>query len=182
MTTFTFITTAADRFGNSSDGISATDNDLFLGNQTHHEKVWIPFVVNLPNNLVLTSATLWAYATVTRSDTPRNLVGCEAADNPSAPTTWADLDSRVLTTANNNFIFPPFTTGELHSYDVTAAMQEVLNRAGWVYGNTLAVMFHDNGSSTGEFRKLAAFEHVTYDPPYLEVIFPTFVPRTGGLQ
>jgi hypothetical protein len=176
--TITFTTTAADRYGNSSDGIVATDNDLFLGRQTHPEKVWIPFVVSLPRYQVIVQATLWAYATVTRSDTPRNLVGCEDADNPSAPTTWADLDSRVMTTGQNNFIFPPFTIGELHSYDVTAAVQEVLDRPGWASGNTLAVMFHENGSSVGEFRKLASFENATYDPPYLEVIYPRFI---GGM-
>ena len=174
--TITFTTTAADRSGNSSGGIDATGNDIMLGRQTHSEKAWIPFVVTLPRYQRIVQATLWAYANVTRADTPRNLVGCEAADNPAAPTTWADLDSRVLTTANNNFIFPPFTVGELHSYDVTAAMQEVLNRTGWVSGNTLAVMFQDNGlSSVGEFRKLASFEHATLAPPYLEVIYPRFV-------
>lgn len=173
--TITFTTTAADRSGNSSGGIDATGNDIMLGRQTHPEKAWIPFVVTLPRYQVIVSATLWAYANVTRADTPRNLVGCEDADNPSAPATWADLDSRVMTAAQNDFIFPAFTVGELHSYDVTAAVREVLDRSGWASGNTLAVMFHDNGSSVGEFRKLASFEHATLAPPYLEVIYPRFV-------
>lgn len=143
---------------------------------------WIPFTLLLPRRQII-SATLKFYATQDRSDTILCNVGCEDADNPSKPADAADLKSRVMTTARvSNYSPAAFTAGTQYSITLTTAVQEVLDRAGWAYGNTLAVLF--NGLSTGANdarRLIASVENATYTEPRLEIVVDDYVPQAMGI-
>ena len=145
---------------------------LYIGLTTETLKTWLPFVVNLPKNERITTATLKIYANESLSGaTCKCLFGCEAADSPAAPTNWATLNARVMTTAyttDNNVSSE--TAGALYSWDITTAVQEILNRAGWVANNTLAILMHDNGSSSMAYRGLAN-ANSAYTDPVLEVVY-----------
>jgi len=181
MTTFNYTTTTDDCYGGVSG--SAFYNALNtiaigdIGATGSNAKAWIPFVVNLKQGRVLVSATLRVVASVNKSDTTcKVLVGCEDADNPAAPTSWAELDARGLTTAyltDNNVA--AWTAGTEYTFDITTAVQEVLDRAGWAAGNTLAVLIHDNGSTDDINRQFASSENATYAEAIL-----TVVTRSGG--
>jgi hypothetical protein len=65
---------------------------------------------------------------------------------------------------------PIWVAGTKYTYDVTACVQEILNLATWVSGNTLAIM--TSGSSPLESRKtFASYENVTYAEPKLVIVY-----------
>lgn len=134
---------------------------------------WLPFVVTLGKNIPIISATLKVVCSSSGSSTTVKIkAGCEAADNPSNPTTIASAASRVLTSAyTTNDNVASWTAGNEYTFDITTAVQEVLNRAGWASGNTMAVMIVDNGSSNSASRSFASNEHATYAEPKLEIVY-----------
>lgn len=184
MSTFQYVTTAADLWGNSSDGIIDTDDILEFGALSsggQPDRVWIPFVVNLPKIPVVTSAYLKIVGAQTRSDVLDLKFGCEAVDNAVAPANWGDLSAKPFTTAVTfTGIATNVVAGTEYLVDIRTAVQEILNRAGWAFGNTIAVLAVDDGTSNGDFHRFAAFEHVTYAAPILEITFDNFIPRASA--
>ena len=175
-------TTASDCGANSGGGYSDTATLIEIGSNTvggQTCRAWFPFLVALGNAQVITSATLKVRAAGNDSNTTCKVkVGCEAADNPSKPTTKTDLYNRVLSTAyttNNNVA--AWTAGNEYTFDITTAVQEILNRAGWVSGNTMAALFQDNGSTADASRSIAAYENVSYSEAILEIVY---TPSSGG--
>lgn len=181
MSTFTFSAGAGDCWGSSATGVVDTDTNAYLGRENGSSKVrdWIPFTVNLPKSLVITSATLKVIATVNRSDFVSVFMGCEDADNPTMPTDWSDILGRSLTSGFTAVEVDAYTNGDEHTYDITTAVQEILNRAGWAPGNTMAVLIIDDATPSGAWRRFATLEHATFAEPKLEIVFPSFIPRMG---
>jgi hypothetical protein len=98
------------------------------------------------------------------------LVGCDDADTSATPTTWANLSGKTMTTArvtNNNVA--AWTAGTEYTFDVTTAVQEVLDRAGFSAGNVVGIVIYDNGSSANALRSIASYEHATYTEPILVI-------------
>lgn len=154
-------------------GIGVTNDEAFT---------WVPFP-NCPigKGKTITSATLKVTATQTvGSGTLTVYIGCEAADNPAAPTTLADLRARVLTAAFTTAGVGPYTAGTQYTYDITAAVQEIINRSGFAMGNTIAV-YIQTSITTNASRPFASSENGTYTPPKLEIVVPYFVPSGDGL-
>lgn len=179
--TLTISTTAGDCWTNkpSIGTFDSTSGDLYVAGTsgaTDDIKTWIPFVVPLPKNKVIVSATLRVVATGTDTFACNGVFGCEAADNPSAPVSHADLWARTMTTANSTLAIPIETVGVSYDFDVTAAVQEVLNRAGWANSNTLAVFITDPLSSV-RWRRWASFENATYTEPQLLITSEYFLPQ-----
>ena len=156
-----------------------------MGNNSSYDlpcTCWLPFVVNLSRGQVITSATLKVVAV--QNDTSYSCyvkIGCEDADNLSAPTTKEDLEARVLTDAYLSF-YPgnpvaDFVVGEEETFDITSAVQEVLDRAGWTPQNTLAVLIKDNNSAVEAVRVFASTENTTYTEAILEIVYSS----AGGL-
>lgn len=85
------------------------------------------------------------------------LVSCQAADNAGALATSGstDLDgaTRPGTTADATWTVTTLTAGTRYSVDITAAVQEVINRAGWVSGNAIVVLIDTHVDTTlGEWQ------------------------------
>lgn len=139
---------------------------------------WIPFAnIDLPQGVPIDSATVYWTASRSRSDAARTLIGCEDADNPSTPTSKSDLQGRVMTSSyNTQSPIEAYVAGTEYGYDITGAVQEVLNRPGWAYGNTLAV-YCDNLPTNDYRRYIAAYENGTYAAPRLVITFSNFKPR-----
>jgi hypothetical protein len=153
-------------------------------NEDYNWKTWIPFTVDLPQATVIESATITFVATyMGQQKQPVKIkIGCDDRGIATAPTTYADLNSRTMTsnvTVDDNMPF--WNPGSTYSYDITTAVQEILNRTDWVNaappnGNLLAVMIVDNGSGEGWYehydyhREAASYENTTYDPPLLKIL------------
>ena len=189
MTIVNFSTYDADCFGSPAPAFNNTGTSVYVGDLAAagaNGKSWLPFTVDIAKDTVITSATLKVRASGNSSGTTVKLkIGCEAADNPSAPTNWTQLNSRTLTTAytlNNNVA--AWTAGTEYTFDITTAVQEILNRAGWASGYTLAVMVNDNGSSVDTNRGFAASEHATYAAAILSIDYassPMIVKSVSGI-
>ena len=181
MATFNYTAGAGDCWGSQLGAFFATGAFLVFGDTASgggaNSNAWIPFAVNLTKGRVLVSATLKVIASASLSATTCKVrVGCEDADNPSTPSGYVDLLARTTTTAyveDNNVA--AWTAGTEYTFDVTAAVQEVLDRAGWAIGNTLAVILADNGSTDDVGRQIASSENTSYAEAIL-----TVVTRYGG--
>jgi hypothetical protein len=173
MTTLNISDGTGDCWCANTGGFDNTATSLYNGKgAVNIYKAWMPFVVTLPK-LGIVSATLKVIAFQNDSGTTCKLkIGCEAADNPAAPVSQAQLDARTLTTdytTDNNVA--AWTIGTEYTWDITTAVQEILNRAGWASGQTMAVLIHDNGSSANAQRVISSSEHLTYTEPILSIVY-----------
>ena len=176
MTTLTLHTNANDCWSNDGGGnLYKTTTSIEIGNCSSADypcTAWLPFVVNLSKGQVIISATFKLVAVVAATTTLAVKFGCEAADNPAAPTTNSDLSGRVLTTAYLTYTSnAAWAVGTEYTFDITSAVQEILNRAGWTSQNTLAVLIKDNGTGLDESRVFATVENDTYTEAILEIVF-----------
>lgn len=106
---------------------------------------WALFgVVTIPQGATITAATLTPHWRG-QNGTPSILIRGAAADNTTAgPTTQAAYYGGARTTATVNY-------ANAATADVTAIVQEVINRSGWASGNGLMLYVQDNGSPTGAY-------------------------------
>jgi hypothetical protein len=89
-------------------------------------------VVAIPQGATITSATL-TLNVLARFGSPAFNVAATAEDNAAAVSGVAELAARTRTTAT---AWTPAVIGS-HAIDVTAAVQAVVNRAGWTSGNAM---------------------------------------------
>ena len=110
--------------------------------------------VTIPKGATIVSAKVSLQAYSDYSATTCNVtVACEAADNPAAPTTKADLYGRSRTTGTAWSSISSWTNNSVYDTpDIAADVQEVVDRAGWASGQAMQVFFDDNSSSAAAFR------------------------------
>lgn len=182
MSTLTSSTTAADCHADAVTLDTTSTTLLIAGTSLYSDaniRTWIPFVVTVPQGKRILSATLRWVATDTRTEDFSITLTCEAADNASAPASAAALLAKPVT-AGTTVPVADYTTGVEYSNDVTTAVQAVLNRAGWAYGNTLAIIVDDAGATGSQRREVASFEHATYAEPKLDIVI-SYVPKGSGI-
>lgn len=95
----------------------------------------------------------------------------EASDNSSAFTTDAsNISGRSRTTDETavNTLINDLADG-YYEIDVTASVQEIMNRAGWSSGNALAIIAHT--PSGAAMMTVSTSEHATNDDPQLEIVY-----------
>ena len=104
--------------------------------------------VTIPQGALVTAASL----TVTSisgnmAGTILTKVYANDEDNAIAPTTYAEYMAKSLTAAAVDWDGPPWATDvEYTSPDISAVIQEIIDRPGWVSGNALMVMWKNDGS------------------------------------
>ncbi len=95
----------------------------------------------------------------------------EAADNPAAPTSQSDFDGRTRTTATTRAFEQTVATGTEYNFDVTAIVQEIVNRAGWAAGNYLIIFLDADTTATGTDDRVAydSYDGSTTNAPEIEI-------------
>lgn len=172
---------AGDCWGSSTGSFDNAGADVWLldagGVDT---RTWIPFTVNIAKGTPVLSATLKLIASTTSGSASDTVgFGCEAADNPSNPTDKADLFTRVFTAATYNYSIGQYVSGTTYTYDITNAVQEILNRSGWAYGNVMAVLTRWSGS--GPHPKKFVSSEGGANKAVLEILVNNFIPRAAGM-
>lgn len=111
--------------------------------------------VSVPQGTTITSALLkiGGAAGVGGVGSPAVIIHAEDADNPTLPSGGGDLTGRTLT---SGVAFTPSLTSGTYSFDITSAVQTVINRAGFA-GDKMNIMFKNNGSASNNF--LLVFQH-----------------------
>ena len=183
MTTHTYSCTSDDCYSPSAGPLVTGSTVLMVAGMNvpsdANVRTWIPFVLPIPQAKQIISATLRLVATDTRTEIYNYWIRCEDADNAVVPANAAALFAKSLTTGINPATVA-VTAGVSYSYDVTAAVQAVLNRAGWVSGNTLAVVLTDDNAAGSQRREYASSENASYAEPQLDIVM-TFVPKGSGI-
>jgi hypothetical protein len=98
--------------------------------------------VTIPNAATITAATMQVYCNTTSKDTAEHKIHCEDVDDAAAfAASSSNISNRPLTTAFTLWSAADMGVGWHTTPDFAAAVQEVVNRAGWASGNDLAVIF-----------------------------------------
>ena len=98
----------------------------------------------------------------------------EAADDPAAPTTDADLLGRSLDVGVAWSSLPSWSANVTEdSPELKTLLQDIIDGTygSWNSGQALQVIVVDNGSSTNVNRRPASFEHSSYTPAQLVVSY-----------
>lgn len=129
-----------------------------------------------PRTQVYSAALIVTCDSTHNSDPATTRIDAEDADNPAAPSDYADYAARVRTTANATWqTFGDWIADTEYSYDYIASIiQEVIDRPGWAYNNYINVFWEDLNSTNNDYRRgyghtasaaKAAQLQITFDPP-----------------
>lgn len=191
MTVSTFTIAAnGDDICFASAGYSSWGFDLFGGGTTllagrtagaTDVGSWLRFTsVTVPQGATINSATLKLNnnGSGNNGGTPVLLkIQCESADNPTMPSGGTDAASRTLGTAAT---FSSGVTTGIYSFDITAAVQAVINRSGFASGNAMSVVIADNGSNSTFDIRFRAREAGSGVAPQLEIDYTAASPTYTG--
>lgn len=144
----------------STSYFSNSTNALYLGTYTDDYDCFLRFPnIVIPVGSTVTSAILTLYDYVTEpAQNPGGTIYMNDEDDAVAPTNFAETEALSETAASVVFTVGAQTANAAHlTPDISAAVQEVINRAGWVEGNALMVVIRSGGSWTGSFHSYEAF-------------------------
>ena len=144
----------------STGAVDITSSDLeimheFSGSSLSEQLIGLRWALDIPNGAKIENAFI---TFTTEGLSPVDVVDmtfrCENVDNSLIFTTLnSDISNRTLTTAVVEWNAIPrwLTLGEEHdSPDIKSLIQEVVNRAGWSSGNSLAVIMQSANGETGD--------------------------------
>lgn len=138
------------------------------GTVTGRYKCWIPFQVNLAYNFSIVSATLHLVAEMVGGNGDCSVkIGCDNRSTlliAGVPTTYDMLN--IVTLTNNVLLepaLPLMSVGTTYDYNITAAVQEVLNTAAWAANHIMGVVIVGNPTTEG-FRYIASANNTGNEP------------------
>lgn len=173
--------TASQNFSESYNGYSS--NSLLIGfwnGLSNH--AFIRFVLNAPKDVVVSSATVSAYlsAVIGTAGTPpaTATVTAAAANDAAAPTSYAEFKALPLTTSSVAWSTTRAAIGSvITSPDLSAVVQEVVNRAAWASGNHIVVVARVP-TSAGNDNRWTLNPYGTSPIPVLSVTYVDAGPET----
>lgn len=131
--------------------------------------------VTIPQGSTITSADYQLNASDTTSATTYDSnIYCNNVDNASNPANGTDLDALSLTTAFTSIAGQNTISGNWYSFDITSAVQEIVNRGGFTSGNAITVLVVNNGSTA--YRRWNDYSNSTVNAAKLDIIYTAPVP------
>jgi uncharacterized repeat protein (TIGR01451 family) len=132
--------------------------------------------MEIPSGSTINSANLRFTANGTASTTVNLTIRGEAADNAATfANTTNNISSRTTTSANVAWAPGAWTGGattNATTTDLKTIVQEVVNRAGWSTGNSLAFVISDNSTPSSSNRRVArSFDNSSGGAPLLTVSY-----------
>jgi hypothetical protein len=158
-------------------GVSTTGTDLELVvDQGKVQKVGVRFTgVDIPAGATILEAWVQFQADETGSGVISVTLEGEAVDSAAAFTSSnANISSRPRTAASTTWSPPDWPTKndqgpDQQTSDISAVIQEIVDRPGWSSGNALAIIFTGTGTRTAESYngkpEAAPLLHVLYQAP-----------------
>ena len=161
-------------------GMYLNSSDLELVFDKDNQKVGLRFTnLTIPNGAAITRAYIQFEADETQSELTSLLVQGQAADNAGLFASGSgDISSRPRTAASVSWSPQAWAlVGEVgakqRTPDLSAVIQEIVNRPGWASGNALAIIITGSGHRTARAFEGkpagAALLHVEYGGGPLEV-------------
>lgn len=170
------ITAGADDGYSQVSNFDSSDLEINIGRASNPVGSWLRFLnVSIPQGATVVSAVLTVEAVtvgLTVSDV-RTKINADAVDNAVAPTSHAEFVALTRTTAQVDFDPVVWKTGAVYDLpDLSAVVQEVIDRAGWVAGNALQLLWDNDGTAVAATRIVAAsYESATRQEPRLVVTY-----------
>jgi hypothetical protein len=155
-----------------SGSISGNINDLELGyDGTTSQTVGIRFTgINIPQGAIITSAYIQFQANEVKTGATSLLIKGEDTDDASAFTSVKfNVSSRATTDASAAWTPAPWTVVGEHGLaertpDLTAVVQEIVNRSGWAALNDMAFLVTGTGTRTAD-----SYEYNPASAPLLHI-------------
>ena len=183
MATFTQRCTLHANSGTASavGGDYSAGTYLYVGDQSASFYDYLSYIrftaVDIPAGSLINSATLNLTAGVLTSAVVITTVKAEAADNPAACSSAADVNGRTLTIASTNWDPSAWVVNTAYdSPDIASVIQEVVNRNGWVSGNAMQLFWSTRSTGWGGSNTLMGTYPDTGNGPLLTV---NYTPRLG---
>lgn len=171
---FAVASSADDAEENSSGRVDLDSSDLELVTESTVQKVGIRFTsVSIPAGARVTDAYIQFTSDETSSDSTSLTIAAQALDNaPAFTTATGNVSSRPKTAATVAWSPASWTTTSTAGVDqrtpnLSAAVQEVVDRQGWVSGNALAFTI------TGQGKRVAAAFDGSRTEPRFHVVYET---------
>lgn len=104
--------------------------------------------VNIPQGATVTNAKIRFINQSLGSGTPALLVSGEDVDDSAAFSTYANFAGRTPTTATDTWTPSPITAdSRLETDNISAIVQEIVDRGGWAAGNDMTFQIFENGGT-----------------------------------
>jgi hypothetical protein len=155
-----------------SGSVDTTSTDLELVFDGSVQTVGIRFAgLAVPRGATITSAYVQFTADESQSEATSLSIQGEAADNAAGyARTTRNITTRARTSAAASWAPTPWTAGQVaaaqRTPDLSAVVQEVVNRPGWASGNALALVVTGSGHRTAK-----SFDGAAAQAPLLHVEF-----------
>lgn len=101
-------------------------------------------------------------------------------DNAANFTDEADVQSRAKTTANTAWSATALGTSYVTTPGFAAALQEVIDRAGWASGNAVCVLFNGDNSATARTYQIEAYPNAGTEHPLLDIDYTAPAAASGN--
>ena len=137
------------------------------------------FVLNVAQGETISSAivSLRGNANYSSPGTVKIYASVQDADAPAAlSSSSADLNAaaRARTTATTVLDVSSVTGGTWYEWDITTAVQELVDRAGWASGNRCIVLFDTHEDTTlNEWQDFDSYDGAAAGAPKLDVTYTT---------
>lgn len=128
--------------------------------------------VTIPQGATISSASVQFTAAGSIADSILSIHGEDSDDAAAFQAVNVDISGRTQTTASVSWTVPAWSgsgarTAAQATPDLATIIQEIVDRAGWVSGNDLALLFLRTGGTANP--PVAAEEHATLQPATLTV-------------
>lgn len=167
------MTSAAFQVGASSDdaregGGTVVTNGTTMTIASSGQWIGCRFTaLNIPPGSAIDAATLEFNISSTSFDDPNCPIYAEAVDDAATFTTASnDISGRTRTTASVTWSGTSLGTGWKTTPDISAVIQEVINRAGWTSGNDLNILM---GFASGANVRVLSYDNAPADAPILNI-------------
>lgn len=171
MTVYTVSSSSNDGYWTTDGTFDNTAANIYVSSNVYRSFMRFT-AIDIPQGSMIGSATARTVVnSPASSGSADGYFACFDEDNATAPTTQVDASGRPLTTATVAYTFSHTGDGEVYTWSATAAVQEVVDRVGWVSGNALVLVVVSTGNMTGDGFPFSAYDGPIGEAPQLEILF-----------
>lgn len=175
---------ADDGYTNTVAGgtFNSNANDIFFGKSgaLTLNSFFRRSSISIPQGANITAATITLTSFATTAGALTVTISGNDEDNATAPTTYAGYNAKVLTSATVAWNTSETWVAETAytSPDITAIIQEIIDRPGWASGNALMLFIKDNAGSV--LRDVYSYDSTPAKSALLTISYTT--PATFSLD
>ena len=169
-----FSETTGDAYNNNAASIQLGKG----GNDTQQYKAWMRFLnVAIPQGATITAAYMQWHCELAETDNPSVRIFANDVDNAVAPTTAAERQALVNTTAYADYTLEDYAADTWYTTpSLVPVVQEIVDQPGWTENNAMQLLVDNNGSGVLVYRFISTYDRTgNVKGPKLHVEYSTVV-------